>query len=129
MDFHVRFIDPDEADVAARRLLRDIGAAAGIDGAALGTSEGQGGEKGVVEDIGLVIVSVINAIGIGNLMDALRAMLPARRPLAPDTRKIIVKLPDGTQIELEGAMSDAEYHKAARKALSVVEKASKDAAS
>jgi hypothetical protein len=128
MEIEVRFIDPDQPDVYARQLIRDVGATAGIGDVVLGTTHGKGGEKGIVEDLGIVVVTVINAIGVDNLLDAIKGLLPARRPLSTDARKIVLKLPDGTQVELEGAMSDADFQAASRRVMRIVEKAPKDAA-
>lgn len=107
MYLNVTLAGSDNADQLARRLVRDLMAAPEIDDAALIRAPAAPGEKGLVDQIGALGVSLLSAGGGQVLIDYLKSAF-AQMTAGPSEKTIIVELGD-KRTELRGTMSNEEF--------------------
>lgn len=101
--------DPGAEDTVARRLVADLGGSDAVDSAELVTRAAGDGEKGIIEEIGLVAVTLIQAVGVDTLLDIVKSVLPRRRPLSDDERTIEIEIEGKGRLVITGGMSDEEF--------------------
>ena len=106
-----------EGDLA-RRLIQDMNGAPGLRDARLVRRPASGGEKGLVEVAGSLMVTVLDAVGANAVVEAVRALRPK-----PGSRKVRVTLKDGEQTReffLDGdGLSERQFVKSVDAALAV----------
>lgn len=107
-DVIVSFEDDEATSAAVRRLVRDLRDVDEVGTATLKTCEGEEGAKGLVEDLGGVAITLLNAGGAALVVDILRMLLPRSGPKS-SSRKIEVVTKEGERVLLEGAMTDEEF--------------------
>lgn len=104
-----------EGDLA-RRLVSDLNDSRGLKDARLERRPAAPGERGIVEVVGSLVVTILNGSGAQALVEVIRAILGPRS----GTRKVSVTLPDGSVFNLEGdGLSEDQFARAADAALEV----------
>lgn len=98
---------PGNVDQLSRRMVDDIMTLPDIDDAELVRLPAAPGEKGLIEQIGTIGVSILSAGGGEIPFDYLKTTL-FQLAAGPSEKTIIVEL-DGKRVELRGTMSDAEF--------------------
>ncbi|MGS4945801.1 hypothetical protein ACVDG3_10015 [Meridianimarinicoccus sp. RP-17] len=107
MYLKVTLAGPDNVDQLSRRVVDDILTLPDIEDAELVRLPAAPGEKGLIEQIGTIGVSILSAGGGEILLDYLKTTL-SQMAAGPSEKTIIVEL-DGKRAELRGTMSDAEF--------------------
>jgi hypothetical protein len=120
MELEIRILTGGDADSYACRVVRDLHDCSGVENGRLSTHAASQGEKGIIEDLGVVAVTILNASGAEALMTILRSVLPRRREMAPDGKVIDITGRDGFHLRIEGGMSDKEFSLVLAKLLSKI---------
>ncbi len=99
----------------ARRLVSDLNDSRGLKDARLERRPAAPGERGIVEVVGSLAVTILNGSGAQALVEVVKAIRPR-----PGARKVSVTLPDGSVFHLEGdGLSDGQFARAAEAALEI----------
>jgi hypothetical protein len=109
IEIELRVVDSgDVADRLARRLVRDLSDTSGVADASLVRRPPAPGERGIVSEIGALVVSVTTGGAAEALVGLVKSVLPQG-----GEREIILKLPNGTEFALKGGgVSEAQFAKA-----------------
>jgi hypothetical protein len=110
----------DDADALARRLAGDINASAPEAEAGLERRAAQPGEKGPIEVIGGLLVTVLGSAAVEPLVGLIRDLV-SRAPGGSHQREIELTTPDGAVLTLHGRMSDADFAAVADRILRLLE--------
>jgi hypothetical protein len=119
MYLKVTLAGPDDVDQLSRRMVDDIMTLPDIDDAELVRLPAGEGEKGLIEQIGTIGISLLSAGGAEILVDYLKTTL-SRMAAGPSEKTIIVEM-DGKRAELRGNMSNAEFEATTDRILSMLE--------
>ncbi len=101
--------DPGAEDMVARRLMADLSDSSDIESAELVTRAADTGEKGIIEELGLVAVTFMEAVGVETLLDVAKSVLPRRRPLSDDERTLEIEIEGKGRVVITGGMTDDEF--------------------
>lgn len=120
------------ADLLARRLVQDLNDVSGIGSAGLSMRAGEPGDRGLIEDVGGVVITLLNAGGADALIQLLRGIFPHQQPKPVSQDRVIVierRDSDGVieKAELRGSMSDDEFLAATNRVLGMLDRGQKGA--
>jgi hypothetical protein len=110
---------PDNVDQLSRRMVGDIMTLPDIDDAELVRLPAAPGEKGLIEQIGTIGISLLSAGGGEILIDYLKTTL-SQMAAGPSEKTIILEL-DGKRAELRGNMSNEEFAATTDRILSMMQ--------
>lgn len=119
MYIQITLVGPDDVEQLSRRVVDDIMTLPDIDEAELVRLPAAPGEKGLIEQIGKIGISLLSAGGGEILIDYLRTTL-SQMAAGPSEKTIIVEM-DGKRAELRGNMSNAEFEATTDRILSMFE--------
>jgi hypothetical protein len=118
----------DDADALARRLVGDVNASDIAAEAHLARRPARDGEKGAIEAVGSVLITVLGSGGLERLVGLLKDLVSRGGPVGSHQRAIELATPDGSILKLEGRMSDEEFTAVADRVLRLMEGRSGDGA-
>ena len=127
MEIGIHIQGMGDEDLLARRIVADARQSDHIGRADLARRAATGGERGIIEDIGAVALTLLNAGGAEFIFDLLRQVLSVGQPKAGNEREIIVDLGGGRRLELRGGMSDEDFRAARDRVIALVETGAPDA--
>lgn len=127
MEIGIHIHGMGDEDLLARRIVADASQSDHIGHAGLARREASGGERGIIEEIGAVALTLLNAGGAEFVFDLLRQCLSVGQPQAGNQREIIVDLGGGRRLELRGGMSDEDFRGARDRVIALVEAGGSDA--
>lgn len=107
MYLQVTLAGSDNVDQLSRRMVDDLMTMPDIDNAELVRLPAAPGEKGLIEQIGTIGISLLSAGGGELLLEYLKSLL-SQMAAGPSEKTIIVEL-NGNRAELRGDMSNAEF--------------------
>jgi hypothetical protein len=99
----------EDADALARRLVSDINDSVSAAEAELARRPAREGEKGVVEAVGTLVVTLLGSSAIEPLVGLLRDYVSRGAPTGSHQREIELTTPDGTILKFHGRMSDEQF--------------------
>lgn len=115
VEIELRLVDSaGPTDALARRLLSDLRESDGVDNAALVRRPAAPNERGVVEDVGALVLSLINSNGVQAVASLLKPLLRQG-----SNRKVVAKLGGGREFILEGG-SEQQFNLAVEALLAAV---------
>jgi hypothetical protein len=109
VEIGLRIVDGSDevADKLARRLVADMAVTEGLSEPSLVRRPAAPGERGIVDEIGGLVVRLTSGSGAAAVVGLLRSVLRA------EGREVMVKLPNGGEFTLKGGgLSDAQFGKA-----------------
>jgi len=107
MYLQVTLAGADNVEQLSRRMVDDLMTLPDIDDAELVRLPAAPGEKGLIEQIGTIGISLLSAGGGEVLLEYLKALF-SQMAAGPSEKTIIVEMGD-KRIELRGSMSNADF--------------------
>ncbi len=125
MKIVIRVDDGGNEDIVARRIVEDLGFSEDLGFVELMRRPAEPGQKGIIEEVGSVVVTLLNAGGAQYIFNVLRPLLSVGREQVSDERTAILELPNGARLELRGGMSDADFLTMQDRLISIVDRDTK----
>lgn len=123
MEIRIHTFGMGDEEEVARRIASEARQSDRISHADLAKRAPAEGQRGIVDVLGTVAVTLIDAGAANFIFDILRPILSVGGSGEGNERVIVLDIPGGGRLELRGGMNDEEFAAQCDRMISLVEKA------